>query len=51
MICYNNCNKVEFKPCNHMLCIACSNTLITQDIETKCPFCRGKVETTLLLDN
>ena len=50
-ICYKNNNKVKFNPCNHTLCIACSNTLITRDIEMKCPFCRDKVETTILLDN
>ena len=51
-ICYENLNKVEFKPCNHKLCISCSNTLINnQGIETQCPFCRTKVETNVLLDN
>ena len=50
-ICYQNRNKVEFKPCNHKLCIACSNKIIitNQSIDTQCPFCRGKVETTLLI--
>ena len=50
-ICYENSNKVEFKPCNHKLCIACFNTLITRDIEMKCPFCRGKVKENLLIVN
>ena len=51
-VCYQNLNKVEFKPCNHKLCISCSNTLINnQGIETQCPFCRTKVETNVLLDN
>ena len=51
-ICYENLNRVEFKPCNHTLCISCSNTIITnQGIDTQCPFCRGKVETALVLMN
>ena len=48
-ICYTNCTRVEFKPCNHKLCISCSNTIITQNPQKKCPFCRGNVEKTLLL--
>ena len=50
-ICYTNCTRVEFKPCNHKLCIACSNTTITQNPQKKCPFCRGNVKENLLLVN
>jgi len=54
-ICYTNRNKVEFKPCNHTLCIECSNKIITKNNnknkDTTCPFCRGNVEKNLLLTN
>jgi hypothetical protein len=51
-ICYEKRNKVQFIPCNHKLCIGCSNKIITQQYpHIKCPFCRGKVEENLLLDN
>jgi len=54
-ICYTNRNKVQFKPCNHTLCIGCSNKIITknnaENKDTTCPFCRGNVEENLLLAN
>jgi len=50
-ICFTNRNKVQFKPCNHTLCIGCSNKIITEDINIKCPFCRGTVKENLLLAN
>jgi len=54
-ICFTNFNKVQFKPCNHTLCIRCSNKIITknnaENKNTTCPFCRGNVEENLLLAN
>ena len=50
-ICYEKRNKVQYNPCNHTLCIACSNTIIYKntEININCPFCRGEVEENLLL--
>ena len=52
-ICFTNRNKVQFKPCNHTLCIGCSNAIITknnaENKNTTCPFCRANVEENLLL--
>jgi len=54
-ICYKNLNKVQFKPCNHTLCIGCSNKRITknnaENKDTTCPFCHGNVKENLLLAN
>ena len=54
-ICFTNLNKVQFKPCNHTLCIGCSNKIITENNaenkNTTCPFCRGTVKENLLLAN
>jgi len=41
-------NKVQFEPCNHFVCISCSNALINQKPNVTCPLCRGKVEKTVL---
>ena len=47
-ICYHNCNKVQFKPCNHKLCISCSNQLIARQ-PVNCPFCRASVVANFML--
>jgi len=44
-------NKVQFKPCNHFVCIACSNALIDQSTNVKCPYCRGNVEDRVILNS
>ncbi len=51
-LCNINRNKVQFKPCNHTLCIGCSNTIISEhEYDTTCPFCRGNVKKNVLLTN
>ena len=48
-ICFENKNKVQFKPCNHYLCIACNNRLIQLNMADKCYMCRQPVKENCLI--
>jgi len=47
-ICFGNRNAVQFKPCEHVFCIACSNKII-DGTDRRCPYCRGHLEENLLM--
>jgi len=48
-VCYENKNKVQFKPCNHYLCIACNNRLIQLNMADRCYMCRQPVKENCLI--
>jgi len=48
-ICYENKNKVQFKPCNHYVCIACNNRLIQLNKIDTCYMCRQPVNENCLI--
>lgn len=64
-VCLYNSHKVQFIPCDHCICIRCSNKIITTKIKQKnigniwtfknvtnftCHLCRGNVSETFLID-
>ena len=44
----DNKNKVQFKPCNHYVCIGCCNEFIQRDIFT-CQICRAPIKKNVLI--
>lgn len=48
-ICFENKRKVQFKPCNHCMCIRCNNEIIERRMANICQFCRQYVNENCLI--